>query len=83
MVLDNRSIFADLIYQPVTGARQSRILVAGWLSGDWNGTVNAPGFVLNQDNIEEWQPNRRYARGEIVEYKNYYYSAVVIVQPKV
>jgi hypothetical protein len=81
MVLDNRSIFADLIYQPVTGARQSRVFIAGWLSGDWNGTVNAPGFVLNQDNIVEWVPTRKYAKGEIVLFKNEYWSASTIIQP--
>ena len=81
VVLDNVSIFADLIYQPVTGARQSRILVSGTLSGGWNGTVNAPGFVLNQDNITEWIPNRGYAKGEIVLFKNEYWSASVIIQP--
>lgn len=81
MVLDNRSIFADLIYQPVTGARQNRILVSGNLSGDWNGTVNAPGFVLNQDNILEWIPNQKYAKGEIVLFKNEYWSAGTIIQP--
>lgn len=81
MVLDNRSIFADLIYQPVTGARQNRILVSGNLSGDWNGTVNAPGFVLNQNNIPEWIPNRKYTKGEIVLFKNEYWSAGTIIQP--
>jgi hypothetical protein len=81
MVLDNRSIFADLIYQPVTGARQNRILVSGNLSGNWNGTVNAPGFVLNQNNIPEWVPSRKYAKGEIVLFKNEYWSAGTIIQP--
>jgi hypothetical protein len=81
VILDNVSIFADLIYQPVTGARQSRILVSGTLSGGWNGTVNAPGFVLNQDNIAEWIPNQGYAKGEIVLFKNEYWSASVIIQP--
>lgn len=82
VVLDNVSIFADLIYDPVTGARQNRILASGWLSGDWNGTVNAPGFVLNQPGtIIEWQPNRQYTKGEIVEFKNEYWSASDIIQP--
>ena len=80
-VLDNTSIFADLIYQPVTGARQSRIRAFGTLSGDWNGTVDAPGFVLNQDNIVAWIPNKKYAKGEIVLFKNEYWSAGTIVQP--
>ena len=79
IVLDNRSIFADLIYDPITGARQNRILVNGWLSGDWNGTVNAPGFVLNQDNIQEWKPNQKYTKGQIVLFKNEYWSAASIV----
>jgi hypothetical protein len=81
VVLDNTSIFADLIYQPVTGARQSRVRVFGTLSGDWNGTVDAPGFVLNQDNIVAWIPNKKYAKGEIVLFKNEYWSAGTIIQP--
>jgi hypothetical protein len=82
IVLDNESIFADLIYYPATGARQSRIRLIGSTTQEWNGQLNAPGFILNQDNVKEWQPLRKYARGEIVLYKNFYYSAVDIVQPK-
>ena len=81
VVLDNRSIFSDLIYQPVTGVRQSRLLVSGWLTGGWTGTINAPGFVLNQDNIVEWVPNRKYAKGEIVLFKDEYWSSSTIIQP--
>ena len=81
MVLDNRSIFADLLYDPITGARQSRILISGSLSGAWDGTVNAPGFVLNQDNIVEWLPNQKYAKGEIVLFKSEYWAASTIIQP--
>ncbi len=81
VVLDNVSTFADLIYQPVTGLRQNRVLVSGWISGDWNGTVDAPGFVINEDNIREWDPNRVYAKGEIVLFKNEYWSASRIIQP--
>jgi hypothetical protein len=82
VVLDNVSIFNDLIYNPTTGARQSRINLVAATSTDWNGTLDAQGFVLNQDNVKPWQPNRRYARGEIVLYKNNYWSAQGIVQPK-
>ena len=81
IVLDNTSIFNDLIYNTVTGARQSRIRLLGWNTVGWNGQLNAPGFILNQDNIEPWNPLRKYSRGEIVEWKNTYYSAVDIVQP--
>jgi hypothetical protein len=82
IVLDNESIFADLIYYPATGARQNRVRLIGSTTQEWNGQLNAPGFILNQNNVKEWEPLRKYARGEIVLYKNFYYSAVDIVQPK-
>jgi hypothetical protein len=81
IVLDNTSIFADLLYDPVTGARQSRVRLVGWTSTEWNGQLDAQGFILNQDNIKPWDPLKKYARGEIVEWKNTYYSAIDIVQP--
>ena len=81
VVLDNQSIFADLIYYPATGARQNRVRLIGSTTQEWNGQLNAPGFILNQNNVKEWDPLRKYARGEIVLYKNFYYSAVDIVQP--
>ena len=82
VVLDNVSIFDDLIYDPVTGARQSRVNIVATTASDWNGTLDAQGFILNQDNIQAWLPNRKYAKGEIVLYKNTYWSAQTIVQPK-
>ena len=81
IVLDNRSIFADLIYNPATGARQNRIKIFATVSAEWNGQLDAPGFILNQNNIESWKPYRKYTRGEIVKYKNFYYSAITLVQP--
>ena len=81
IVLDNTSIFADLLYDPVTGARQSRVRLVGWTTTEWNGQLDAQGFILNQDNIKEWDPLKKYARGEIVRWKTTYYSAVDIVQP--
>jgi len=81
IVLDNTSIFADLIYNPITGARQSRIRLVGWTTTEWNGQLNAQGFILNQDDVKPWNPLKKYARGEIVKWKNTYYSAIDIVQP--
>ena len=81
IVLDNQSVFGDLIYQPVTGVRQSRLNLVAINSTDWDGSVNAPGFILNQDNVEEWTGLRTYSKGEIVRYKNVYWSALKIVQP--
>ena len=83
VILDNLSIFNDLIYDPATGARQSRINIVATTSTEWNGTLDAQGFILNEDNIKEWKSNMRYPKGEIVLYKNTYWSAQGIVQPKV
>jgi len=82
VILDNVSIFSDLIYNPTTGARQNRVNVTAMTTTEWDGTLNAQGFVLNQDNVQPWAPNRKYAKGEIVNYKNTYWSAETIVQPK-
>jgi hypothetical protein len=81
IVLDNISIFNDLIYNPATGARQSRLLFIGYTTYDWNGSLDAQGFILNQDNVETWSPNRAYSKGQIVKYKDAYWSAVKIIPP--
>jgi len=82
VVLDNVSIFNDLIYDPATGARQGRINVSAAVSADWTGQLDAQGFILNnRATIKNWEPNRKYAKGEIVLYKTNYWSAQTIVQP--
>ena len=81
LIFDNSTIFNDLIYDPKTITRQARLKLVGTTTSAWNGTLNAPGFILNQNNVEEWTPNRKYAKGEIVEYKNKYYSALERVPP--
>jgi hypothetical protein len=81
IVLDNASTFGDLIYAPITGARQSRLNLIAATTTEWNGSVDAQGFILNQNNIEAWDPYKTYAKGEIVTYKGTYWSAATIVQP--
>jgi hypothetical protein len=83
IVLSNQSVFGDLIYNPTTGARQSRLNLIAVTSADWNGSVDAPGFILNQDNVQEWTGLKTYTKGEIVKYKNVYWSALTVVQPSV
>jgi hypothetical protein len=81
LILDNTSIFSDLIYDPASGNRQSRILFSGSKTTDWVGRPDAPGFMISNSNIEEWAPNKKYARGEIVRFKNKLWSAKEIVEP--
>ena len=81
VVLDNITQFNDLVYDPSIGSRQIRITIRGYISGDWNGSIDAPGFVLNDDNVGEWDPNTVYTVGQIVKYKNRYWIAPQIIQP--
>jgi hypothetical protein len=82
IVFDNVTLFNDILYNLVTGLRQNRILTRGTKSADWNGTVDAQGFILNQDNIEEWSPNQKYTRGSIVKYKNKYWFSLKVLNAK-
>ena len=81
VVFDNSTVFNDLLYQPISGDRQSRISLNGQVSANWNGRLDVPGFFLNEDNILEWQENRRYSKGEIVLFKNKYWSAAQVIEP--
>jgi hypothetical protein len=79
IIFDNTTVFNDVLYNLTTGLRQQRILVKGKKTAQWNGQVNAAGFILNQDNIQNWQENVKYTKGTIVKYKNDYYMADAIV----
>ena len=81
IVLNNASAFGDLIYQPITSARQSRLTLVAATTTEWNGSVDAQGFILNQDNVQDWSPYQTYTKGQIVKYKGAYWSAAYIVQP--
>ena len=81
VVFDNKTSFNDLIFNTVTGLRQQRVFVKGTKTSEWDGTINAAGFILNQDNIQEWVPNKKYTKGVIVKYKNKYYISQTIIQP--
>jgi hypothetical protein len=82
IVLDNKTVFNDLVYDPVTAERQSRLKFIAATSTQWNGTLNAQGFILNQNNVVAWKSNTRYTKGDIVIYKNSFWQAATLVQPK-
>ena len=81
LIFDNKSIFNDLMYDPATGARQQRLRIVGTVSDNWDGTVNAPGFIMNQPNVEDWKTNKEYSKGDVVRYKNKYYAALRRLNP--
>lgn len=75
IVLDNQTIFNDIIYQPELGNRHDRLKLIGAKSGDWNGTLHAPGFFLNEDKVNIWQSYVDYKKGDLVSFQNKTYSA--------
>ena len=76
MILDNRTLFNDVIYDLEPGYRQERIKVIGYLSQNWKGGFNIPGFIFDQARIYDWTPWTDYKLGDIVKYKEFYYSAL-------
>lgn len=75
LVLNNISLFNDVIYDTETGYRQTRIKLTGFRTAEWNGEFLSPGFIYDESYISEWKPYTDYQIAEIVKYAGKYYSA--------
>jgi len=75
IVFDNTSVFNDVIYQPSLGNRQNRLKIDGYRTREWDGSLYAPGFLINHLSIDTWMPMQDYYKGDIVDYKNKNYTA--------
>lgn len=75
LVLDNETIFNDLIYQPSLGNRQDRVKLVGQKTGSWNGTLHAPGYIVSSDSFDIWQENKSYSKGHYVSFRKKLYVA--------
>ncbi len=75
VILDNTTLFNDTIYNPQSGYRQERIKTSSYVSSSWDGSFDVPGFVFDQAKIQEWTPWTDYSLGDIIKYKEFYYSA--------
>jgi len=75
VLLDNKTVFGDVIYDQEPGYRQERIKVSGYRTDEWNGSISIPGFFYDDAKIVEWEPWVDYNVGAIVKYKEFYYSA--------
>ena len=73
IILDNQTVFGDVIYDQEAGYRQERIKVTGYRSDGWTGGLNIPGFVYDEAIVEDWTPYKDYGIGSLVKYKEYYY----------
>jgi len=76
LLVDNSTMFNDTIYTLESGYKQDRIKVSGYVSINWDGSFNAPGFIFDQGKISNWESWKDYALGDIVKYKEFYYSAL-------
>jgi len=76
LILDNTTVFRDIIYVPETGNRQYRLKLVGAKTGFWNGNLELPGYIYSSDKIEEWKPGQDYLKGSIVVNKERYYTAI-------
>ena len=48
LVFGNQSVFGDTIYDPLLNQRQSRFKILSMRTLDWNGRIEAPGYVVTQ-----------------------------------
>ena len=79
VMIDNTSVFGDVVYQPATGYRQDRIKAFGYRTTDWNGSLDIPGFIYSEVTIRDWEQWTDYAVGDIVKYKEFNYAADQVV----
>jgi len=73
LLFDNSTVFADIIYDPLTGFRQQRLKIVGWKTAGWNGDYYAPGFVFDAAQVTYWLANTDYRIGDSVEYQGKFY----------
>ena len=79
IIIDNATIFNDVIYNPASGYRQERLKISGYTTTDWYGGLDIPGFVFDSAIVSEWQQWKDYNVGDVVSYQSFYYSAEVFI----
>lgn len=77
IVLNNTTIFNDVIFQPELGNRQDRLKLIGSKSGNWDGSLHAPGFFINENTIDIWKNYTDYNKGNFVSYQGKTYVSLV------
>ena len=75
VLLDNSTVFGDIIFDQQPGYRQERIKILGYRTTQWDGSLNIPGFIYDDAVVTEWEQWTDYAIGTVVKNKEYYYSA--------
>jgi len=76
LLLDNTTAFNDIIYVSETGNRQYRLRLVGAKTGLWNGSLELPGYIYSNKNVDAWRPGQDYLKGAIVSHKFRFYTAL-------
>ncbi|AUS03005.1 hypothetical protein NVP2275O_424 [Vibrio phage 2.275.O._10N.286.54.E11] len=50
IIFDNKTIFNDIMYSTQYGLYQDKLRVVGVITDGWNGRLEAPGFMVTDDN---------------------------------
>ena len=82
LIFNNVTVFNDVVYQNVLGNRQQRLKLIGRKTKDWDGSLYAPGFLINHKPVEFWAAQKDYYKGDTVKFKNRFYTAVNFVPGK-
>ena len=76
LLLDNTTVFNDIVYQPSLNNRQYRLRLIGNKVGSWTGQLNPAGFIYNSDTVDVWKMQTNYKKGTLINFKeNYYYAS--------
>jgi hypothetical protein len=75
VILNNTTMFNDVIYNPSSGYRQERIKVSGFVASQWFGGFEVPGFIFDRAEVSEWKPYTTYSAGDIVKEGQFYLQA--------
>jgi len=76
LILDNVTVFKDVIYVPELGNRQYRLKLIGAKTADWTGSLELPGFVYSSGEVDNWMAGQDYSKGSIIKHKFKYYTAL-------
>jgi len=74
LIIENETVFKDVIWSQMTGSRQNRIKLVGYKTELWDGSQQLPGYVLLDDTVDEWDINLSYKLGDIVKFKSKFYA---------
>jgi hypothetical protein len=76
LIFDNTTVFNDVIYQPESGNRQYRLKLIGQKTAGWDGSLSPAGFIYNSGIVDQWNQGQDYLQGDLIQYKNQYYTAL-------